>query len=93
MADIREWSNLKCQCNGELFEPIVRLKFKTGGGTTSEPAGYRCVSCTAVVDQQYMIRLIEINSLKKQQAEIQAELDAKKAESGPAPKLEETAKR
>lgn len=64
---ISEWTVLRCDCKGDLFEPIVRLKYKKEGGTTSEPAGHKCVACGAVVDNAYMIFLIE-NQKKRDEA-------------------------
>jgi len=80
MSEIREWVRLKCDCGGELFEPLVYLKFKSGGGTTTEPAGHRCIACTGVVDTHRMIRLVEINTLRQKLNEVEQEIEAKTPE-------------
>ena len=77
MAEIREWVALKCDCGGDRFEALFHLKYRTGGGTTQEPAGYRCIACLGVVDNQRMIRLIEINRLRAEVKEKEAEIEAK----------------
>lgn len=86
MADIREWTRLKCDCGSEVFEALVYLKFRSGGGTTTEPAGHRCIACTGLVDNQRMIRLIEINRLRQEVKEKEAEIEAKDAQA-PAPEV------
>jgi hypothetical protein len=74
MAPIAEWVTLKCECGGDRFAPIVKLKFKAGGGTTTEPAGHQCTECRAIVDNAYMIRLVERQDKQRQLRELQEEL-------------------
>lgn len=89
---IAEWTILKCDCGGNLFEPLVRLKYRdSNSGTTTEPAGHKCAACGAVVDNAYMIRLIEINKKRAEVARLQSEIatadaakPAAKPEAAPA---------
>lgn len=77
---IAQWETLRCDCKSDLFTPIVRLKYKSdGGGTTTEPAGHKCAACGAVVDNAYMIRLIEIDKKRKEAARLTAEIAADEA--------------
>ncbi|HYE93732.1 MAG TPA: hypothetical protein VEA38_22055 [Terriglobales bacterium] len=74
---IAEWTKLKCDCGGDLFMPLVRLKYRdSGSGTSSEPAGHKCAACGAVVDNAYMIRLIEIQKKRAEIARLSAEVES-----------------
>jgi hypothetical protein len=73
---INEFVTLKCDCKGELFSPVVKLRHKAEGGTISEPAGHRCVACGAVVDNAYMIRLIDIQRKRSEADRLVAEATA-----------------
>lgn len=72
---INEYLTLKCDCGGDIFHPIARLKVKGDGGTITEPAGYTCHACRAVVDARYMRLLVErqmkVQQIKDLQGEIQ----------------------
>jgi hypothetical protein len=87
MSEIREWTILKCDCGGDKFEELVHLKFRTGGGTTTEPAGHRCIACNGIVDNQRMIRLIELAKLRQEIKEKEAEIEAKSEPRQPAPAI------
>lgn len=91
---IAEWIVLKCECGGDRFTALVQLKYKTDGGTTASPAGHVCISCQAVVDNAYMIRLIErqekIAQIKRLQAEVAEEVPE---DRGPAKAVKEPAGR
>lgn len=73
MSGIVEWQTLRCDCKNDLFLPLVKLQYKTGGGTTTVPAGHKCASCNAVVDNSYMIRLIENQKKRDEAARLLAE--------------------
>ena len=85
MADtkIAEWTFLHCECGGDLFLPLLKLKYKPGGGTVIEQAGHQCVACQAIVDNRYMTRLIEMNDKRRQLRELQQELG--ETEAAPEP--------
>lgn len=74
---IKDWVVLKCDCGGDLFMPLVKLRFRDGSGTSSEAAGHQCIACHGLVDNARMVKLIEISRLQRQLKETQAELDAK----------------
>ena len=69
MAETRitEFTALKCACGGDLFVALTKLKYKSEGGTITEPAGHWCIACHAQVDNRYMAQLVEI---QRKQAEI-----------------------
>lgn len=50
---------LKCDCGGDLFAPVVRLRGRMAGGTVAEPAGHMCAACHILVDNAYMLKLME----------------------------------
>lgn len=87
MADTRitEFTTLKCACGGDLFTPLVRLKYKTEGGTITEPAGHHCIACNAVVDNRYMTQLVERQRKQEEIRRLQAEIGP--APEPPAPKV------
>lgn len=72
---INEFVNLKCACGGDLFAPIVHLKYKTDGGTIPTPAGHWCVACQAVVDNAYMTRLVDRQRKQQEIRRLQAEIE------------------
>lgn len=74
LALISDWTTLKCDCKGELFIPMVKLKWKADGGTTTEPAGHRCAACNAHVDNAYMIKLIDMQKKREEVTRLQASL-------------------
>lgn len=74
MATISEWTVLKCECGGDRFAPLVQLKYKPDGGTTTSPAGHQCIACHAVVDNAYMIRLVDIQKKREEIRRLQAEV-------------------
>ena len=76
MADTRvnEFTPLKCECGGNLFVALIKLKHKSEGGTITEAAGHWCVACHAVVDNRYMIQLIERDRKRQEIARLQAEV-------------------
>ena len=76
---IDDWTFLKCECGGDLFVALTKLKHKSGGGTVHEPGGHWCVACHAVVDNRYMARLVEIDAKRRQIKELQAEVAAAEA--------------
>lgn len=82
---VLDWTVLKCDCKGDLFLPLVRLKYRDGGGTTTEPAGHKCGACGAVVDNAYMIKLIEIQRKRDSRARLDAEIAEAEAATRPAP--------
>jgi hypothetical protein len=71
---ISEFQVLKCDCGGTLFEPLVRLKYRSEGGTITEPAGHKCSACQQVVDNSYMIRLINNQTKLAEAARLVAEV-------------------
>ena len=75
---IAEFVRLKCACGGDLFVPLVRLKYKAEGGTISEPAGNWCIACHAIVDNRYMTQLVDRQRKQEEIRRLQAEI-------GPAP--------
>lgn len=72
--EVKDWAVLKCDCGGDRFVAVYKLKFKTGGGTTSEPAGSRCLACQGDVDNARLIKLVEINHARRQIKELEGEL-------------------
>jgi len=82
-----EWQYLRCECGGEIFQPVVKLKYKSEGGTISEPFGHTCVACHAVVDNAYMVRLVEMSKKRAERDRLNAELA--EAERATAPKKAE----
>jgi hypothetical protein len=81
---IATFTVLKCACGGDLFTPIIKLKYKNEGGTIPEPAGHWCVACHAVVDNKYMISLVDRQKKQEEIRRLQAEI-------GPAPEPPQTA--
>ena len=75
---IAEFTRLKCACGGDLFVALVALKYKSEGGTITEPAGNWCVACHAVVDNRYMTQLVDRQRKQEEIRRLQAEI-------GPAP--------
>lgn len=73
---IAEWSYLKCDCGGDLFAPLLKLKYKTDGGTIQEPAGYHCVACHGIADTRRLAHLIDLDRKRRQVRDLQAEIAA-----------------
>ena len=65
MSDVVLITKLKCECGSELFAPLVTLNWKTGGGTTSTPSGYKCAQCDMNVDSGYLTRRAELVEKKR----------------------------
>jgi hypothetical protein len=81
---IAEWTALKCDCGSNLFLPVVQLKYKgDNGGTTTSPAGHKCAACGAIVDNAYMVKLIDIQKKRAEGQRLLAE--ARDAEATMAP--------
>lgn len=74
MATPAPWITLKCECGGEAFVKLVRLRYKPDGGTTEEAAGHYCVACEATVDNAYMIRLVQTSLKRLEVQRLQQEL-------------------
>jgi hypothetical protein len=77
MTEIREWIVLPCDCGGEIFQQVVKLKFRTGAGVVPEPAGYVCQACHGLADNQRLVRLQEVAHLRRQIKETEAEIESK----------------
>lgn len=70
------WEHLRCDCGGDLFAPLVRLKYKAEGGTVTEPAGYYCIACNGIADTGRLAHLIELDKKRREIKRLQAEVDA-----------------
>lgn len=77
---IADWAYLRCDCGGDLFAPLVRLKYKQDGGTVPEPAGYHCLGCNGVADTGRLAHLIDLDRKRREIKRLQQEV----AETEPA---------
>lgn len=71
MADMKEWTKLRCNACGvsTVFVKKTHLITRQGGGTTEEPAGYKCAQCGGDVDMARMIQLLDVD---RKRAELRA---------------------
>ena len=77
------WSKLRCDCNSIYFVQVVHIISRSGGGTTTEPAGYMCRQCSGDVDVGRLIHRLE---LERKKAELrQLEVEVGMAEKEPVP--------
>ena len=67
-----EWRTLKCDCGSELFMLTGHLRWKLGGGLTTQPAGYKCCACGMDVDSGYLIKREEV-AMKRREAQLAQE--------------------
>lgn len=80
---IAEWLYMKCDCGGDLFAPLVKLKYKQDGGTITEPAGYHCVACHGVADTARLAHLIDLDRKRREIKRLQAELGEEPSRAEP----------
>ena len=87
MADgmVATWEVQSCpQCDSDLFQAVVKLQTKPGGGITTTPAGYACLTCGAVANvaqmQQKSARDRRLRELRALEAEMQQEETPAQAE-------------
>ena len=74
MAEIRDWTTLKCECGSEQFLAVMHLRFKEGGGTTPQPSGYMCAQCHTIADAAYLIGRVTLARKRREVAELQEEI-------------------
>lgn len=68
-----DWQTLTCtECPSIQMLQVFHLRYKPQGGTTPQPAGYRCAQCGADIDTARLIRGAE---LKRMEREIQEKKD------------------
>ena len=77
------WRKLTCECGSERFVQILNLRWREGGGVTTEPAGYSCQECHGVVDSARLIRLEQLRTKQQAARELQREGDEETATAGP----------
>lgn len=82
------WQRLTCVCGTQRFSPVTHLRWRKGGGITSEPGGYFCLECHAVVDSATLIHRAELQLKREELREMEAEL----ADVGAAPSVPKSAK-
>ena len=68
------WNKLKCECGGIYFFQKLHLISKSGGGTTTEFAGYVCRDCQGDVDIARLIQRLEIERKREELTHLQTEL-------------------
>lgn len=70
------WHRLTCNaCGvGQRFVAVVHLITRQGGGTTGEPAGYKCADCGGNVDIGRMNQLLDVERKKAELKALQEQI-------------------
>lgn len=75
MPLLQTWEILTCPaCPSTTFVPLVTLKAKVGGGSTSEPAGYQCSVCHHKADLVKMQQTVYLKQKREEMAALEAEI-------------------
>ena len=69
------WERLTCTCGTERFATVMHLRWKGGSGVTSEPAGYFCLECHAVIDSAALIQKAQLKAKHQELRELQAQVE------------------
>lgn len=69
---IPQWEKLKCEnCNSIRFVEIIHLRHHPNTGTSTEPAGYMCAECNAIIDLSRLIARLEVAKKKAEISELE----------------------
>lgn len=68
------WDIMKCECGGNQFLEVKRLRIHPTQGISYEPAGVKCEGCGLTADMAYMTRRFAIEQKKRELASAQEEL-------------------
>ncbi len=74
MTAVKEYTRLTCDCGSELFRQVIALTWRDGGGTVTQPIGWECQACNAVMDAAHMIQRLQLRVKKQELLALQQEI-------------------
>ena len=66
---------VRCECGGNQFVELKRLRIHPSQGPSTEPAGYFCPSCNVIADVDFFKRKLELERARTELKAKEQELE------------------
>lgn len=74
--EIKEWTDLKCpECGVSDLMPLVKVRYKQGAGTNTQPSGFKCSGCMTNFDTAYIVQRADMADRRRKAQAAMEELD------------------